>query len=86
MYLDTYLGSDTYSPTPPTLKRRLWKEVVWPPSAESNVVPGSLKIMTHIPLNLNQHEGAGLSFFFYHGLFLDWVGPEMACSPHTDHH
>ena len=21
--------------------------------------------------------------FFYHGFFLDWVGPEMACSPHT---
>ena len=30
----------------------------------------------------NYDAGAGLSFF-HHYMALDWVGPEMVCSPHT---
>ena len=83
MYLDTYLGSDTYTTY---VKATSVERSRLAPSAESNVVPGSLKIMAPHPLEYKPTRGCGPIIFFYHGLVLDWVGPEMACSPHTDHH
>ena len=80
MYLDTYLGSDTYITY---VKATSVERSRLAPFSRIKCCSGKSEDHDPHPLEFKPTRGCGPIIFFYHGLFLDWVGPEMACSPHT---